>query len=312
MFLDFESLISLLHHHADINIQRFCSLSSFLIIFSIYSELWVICIFHPTSLIFLIFFYVYTLLNKSFIQLFQQIELTSKVYHRTSFALLINHKQRRNTCSACYISIVSTESRCDVYDTCTIFGCNVVTRNHTESLIGSYFPRAIFCYRHRFYPWNQLFVLHTNQVSTFVLAYHFKWNQFITWLIVFQCKSFCLFIKMSVQQWFSQYHCHLFARITIVSLYSHIVNLRTDTQSCIRRQCPRSSCPRNKIRSTPFGHFRLRVLHFKLSHYCCILHVTIAAWLVQLMRAQACTSSWRIRLNGIAFIQQSFLVKLLQ
>ena len=199
-----------------------------------------------------------------------------------------------------------------MYDTRTVFRSYIVARDYPESLLRSFLPASVFRYFHRFHPRNQLFVFHSYQVSTLILTYHLERNQFVARLVVFQCQFFRLLVEVCIQQRLGQYHSDFLSCITVISLYGHIVNLRTDTQCRIRRQCPRSSGPCDKVRRTPLCHFRFRVLHLELSYHRCILHVTVTARLVQLVRTQSGTCCRRIRLDSISLVQQSLLVQLLQ
>ena len=230
MLFSLECQSLLFQHHADIYVERFSSLCSLFIVFSVYSELRVVCVLHPTAFIFLVFFYIDTFLYESLIQFLHQVELTGQVNHRTSLAFLVNHEQRRNTCRTSHVRIVRTKCRCNVYDTRTVFCSDIITRDNTECFSRSFFPGTVFCSFHRFHPWDKLLVFHTNQVSTLVLAYHLERNQFITRLVVFQCNVFCFFIEMRIEQRFGKYHRHLFSIISIVSLNSYIVNLRAHTK----------------------------------------------------------------------------------
>ncbi len=117
---------------------------------------------------------------------------------------------------------------------------------------------------------------------------------------------------MRIEQCFCQNDGYLLAIIAVVGLHGHIVNLRPYTERGIAGQCPRSGSPCQEVRSPPLCHFRLWVLYLELPHYGCIFYVTVASGLVQLVRTESCTGSGRIRLYGISFIKQSFLVELFQ
>ena len=232
MLFNLECLIVLLHHHANIDIKRFSSLSSLFVILAVNSELRVVCILNPTSLIFFISVNIYTFLHESLIKFVQQIELTCKVNHRTSLTFLVNHKQRRNSCCTSHIGVVGTECRSDMYDTCTVFCCYIITRNYTESLSRCLNP-SISSSLNRLNPWDKLFVFHTYKVSTFVLAYHLERDKLVARLIVFKSYIFSFLVEMSVKKRFCQNYSHLLACITVISLYSYVVNLRTNAKSCV-------------------------------------------------------------------------------
>ena len=176
-----------------------------------------------------------------------------------------------------------------MYDTSTVFGSYIVTRNYAESLVRSFFPTSVFRCFNWFHPRNKLFIFHANQICSFILTYYFERNQLVARFIIFQRHAFCFFIEMSIKQRLCKHYGYLLSIICIVSLYSYIINLRAHTQSCIRRQCPRSSCPCDEIRCAPLCHLRLWIFHLELTYYSQILHITITSRLIQLMRAQSCT-----------------------
>ena len=264
MLFYFECLIVCFHHHSQNNIQRFGGLGSFLIIFSVYHKHRIVGVFHPCTLIFLVFFYIHT-------------------YHWTSFASLINHKKRRYSRSTCHVCVVCTKCRCDMDNSRTIFCSYIVARNYTECLITS-LPITVFWHFNRFYPRNQLLIFHANKVSTFVFGDYFKWNQFISCLIVFQFQVSSFGVEKSIQQSLCQNNRDRFSGISVIGLHSNIINFRSYTKCCIWRQCPRSSCPCYKIGSSPLCHFRFRILHLKLSNHCRIFYVTITTRLIQFVR----------------------------
>ena len=199
-----------------------------------------------------------------------------------------------------------------MYDTRTIFGSYIVTGNNAECLTGRFLPFPVFIHCHRFHPRNKLFVFHAYQIRSFIFTHYFERNQFVTRLIVFQRQFFRFLVKVSIKQSFRQHYGHLFPSISVVSLHSHIVYFRSYAQCRIRRQCPRSSGPCQEIRRSPFRHFGFRILHLELSYHSGVFHITVTARLVQLVRAQSCSGSRRVRLDGVAFIQQTFVIKLLQ
>ena len=117
---------------------------------------------------------------------------------------------------------------------------------------------------------------------------------------------------MCIEQRLGQHDGHLLARIAVVGLHSHVVNLRANTEGCVAGQGPGRGGPSDEVRCTPLCHFGLRVLHLELAYHRQVLHVSVAAGLVQLVRAQSRTCGGRIGLDGIAFIEQALLVELLQ
>ena len=117
---------------------------------------------------------------------------------------------------------------------------------------------------------------------------------------------------MGIEQRLCQDDGHFLAAIAVVGLHGNVVYLRPYTERGIAGQCPRSGSPCQEVGSPPLCHFRLRVLYPELPHHGRVFHVAVASGLVQLVRAESRTGSGRIRLYGISFIKQSFLVELLQ
>ena len=185
MFFDFESLIVCFHHHTESDIQRFGSLSCFLVILAVYHKYGIIGILYPCTLIFFVFVYIHTFFHEVFIQFVQHIELTGKVYHRTGFTLLVNHEERRYTCCTSHVRIIRTKRRCDVHDTRTVFRRYIITRDYTEAFTAN-FPCSVFRYFNRFHPRDQLLVFHTNKVSTFVFGNYLERYKLISCLVIFQ------------------------------------------------------------------------------------------------------------------------------
>ena len=230
VLFNLECLVFGLHVQADEDIERFSSLSSLFIILVVYSELRIVSVLHPTTFVVLIEFLVYTSSQEVFIEFFHQVELTSQVYHRTSFTLLVDHVESRDTSSLGYEGVVRTECRSDVYDTCTVFSSYIITRDHTECLSRCISPVTLFVHAHRLHPWEELFVFHAYEVSTLVLAYYLERNEFVARLVVFECEFSSLRVEVHVEERLRQYHSHLFARVSVVCLYGYIVNLRTHTE----------------------------------------------------------------------------------
>ena len=170
-----------------------------------------------------------------------------------------------------------------MYDTCTIFCCYVISWNYTECFGRGFFPAILGCF-YRFYPWNQLFVFHADQIRSFVFADNLEWNQFITRFVVFKSDSFGFLIEVSIKEGFCQNNSYFFSRISIVCLYSYVINLWAYTKCGVGWQSPRRSSPGDEIGSSPQGHFWLRIFHLELANNCCILYIPITSRLIQFVR----------------------------
>ncbi len=228
-----------------------------------------------------------------------------------------------------------------MYDTRTIFGSHIVARDHAECLLSNLhkliltmredFLRMLLCVLinircgqiayllTRLHPWHQLLVVHTYEVSTLVVAYD-AIGQFLAIYLVdieglhlSQCLQF-LTGQISLQTSFGNNDGQLLTIVRVEGLCSHIVDVRTYTESRVRRQSPRRSGPCHEGSSTPLSQLIFNFFFFNFEHtrHSGILHVTVATRLIQLVARKARTCSWRIRLDGISLIEQALLIELLQ
>ena len=156
---------------------------SLLIILAVYGELRVISILYPLALILLIQVHVDTCLYEILIQFIYQIELTGEIHHRASFTFLVYHEQGRYACSTGHKGIVRTKGRGDVYDTRTVFGRYIITRDYTETFIAGS-QTAVFGHIYRLYPRDELLVLHTYQVRSLVFTYNLERYQLVSRFII--------------------------------------------------------------------------------------------------------------------------------
>ena len=106
----------------------------------------------------------------------------------------------------------------------------------------------------------------------------------------------------------------LFTTIGIGSLDGNIVNLRSYTKGCIGRQSPRCCRPSENIyRSIQITQIIQIILSdFELRRHRCVLHVPVAARLVELVAGETCSGSRRIRLDGVTLVKKVLLVELLE
>ena len=179
VFLYFERLIALFHHHADDDVERFGSLCRFFVVLAVYGKSGIVGILHPSALIWSIFFYIDAGFHKVVVELIEQIEFSCQIDHRTSFSLFIDHKKRWNTGCFCYLCVVCAECRSNVYDTGSAFvGSYIISRNNAESFL-TYRPIPVFIDIDGLYPRYQLLIFHTYEICSFVFGYDLIRNEFI-------------------------------------------------------------------------------------------------------------------------------------
>ena len=131
MFLDLEYPVLRLQHHADLDIQ-----SLILICLG-----WIIGVLYEFALEWIIVGSIHASLHEFRIQVFQLKELTRHIHHRTHIAIFILQHQRWNTSRFSYPVVISTESRRDVDNTCTILGRYIVSCDYPESALARINPR---------------------------------------------------------------------------------------------------------------------------------------------------------------------------
>ena len=145
------------------------------------------------------------------VEVFDLPVLSSEIDHRSRAIVLGLHIQTRYTCRISHFLIISTERRRDMHDTRTIFGRDIVTRDHTEGTFARIDPR------------EKRFILHADQVRSFITS-----------------DDLCI-LEVSTQSGFRE-DDRIFAYF-----HFHIVDLRSYAEGGVGRQSPRRSGPRNEI-----------------------------------------------------------------
>ena len=163
-------------------------------------------------------------------------------------------------------------------------------------------------------PRNQLFVFDAGEVFAHVLSDHPVRNVFAVPAVTVQRQLSVFLRKKVMQQLFGQDNGDRFGRIRIERLYFYVTDCGPYGQRGIRRQRPRRGRPRHEVQR-PFDPFEQR-LAFRVANdpelrrAGRVLHVAVAARLVQLVVAEPRAGGRRIGLYRISFIQQSLLVQL--
>ncbi len=128
-------------------------------------------------------------------------------------------------------------------------------------------------------------------------------------------------VEVRVLQCRGHYIRGRFARIGIETFHQRVADGRSHAEGGVRRQCPRRGgpCQEAEVLHAPGFHperpFGLGIAfgqHPELRHAGRVLHVAVAARLVQLVRAQSRARRGRIGLYGIALVKQTFVVELFQ
>ena len=222
VLFNLESLAVLLHLNAKADVQVLVLGSSFGIVFSIDIVLRVVGVLYKTAFVLRIQVNIYVVLYKFGVKVAHEEEFSCTVDHRTKIALTVdNHYQRRNSSGLCYLVIVSTESRSNVYDTCTILGCHIVARNYAESAVGRLNPR------------ENLLVTHVEKVFASVFGNDSVRNNLVAMLVFLERKFCALRIQVSVNSFLCHYDCNRLACVHIIGANCNIFNLAADAECCV-------------------------------------------------------------------------------
>ncbi len=238
-----------------------------------------------------------------------------------------------------HLGVVGTKGRRNMHDTGTILSRHIVTGDYAESLtlhlhelVLAVFADEDFLrmslsirlhivggilveFGRRLYPRHQLLILQAYELLTLIVAYDTVGHKLLALLILRHLSSVAdvaFRSEIGVQPALSQDDSYLLAIIGVVCLHSHVVDPRTNTEGCVRRQRPGRRGPGHEIWRAPLGPFFFRIDGLEECCHRSILHVTIAAGLIQLVAGESCTCGGRIRLDGVALIEQPFLIELLE
>ena len=200
MLLALESLALLLQLVAEYDVQVFCLFRSLLVPDTIHIKLWIVGILHVVACVMSVCLLVNASAYEVGIEVFDEIELTLEVNHWAGLTLLINKVERWDVGILSHLGIIGTECRCDVNDTCTVIGSNVVAEDYAESLAIHLYEliatilrsehllrmsSSIFCYESRceeinllawLYPRKELLVVQAFEVCTLHVVDNAPWT----------------------------------------------------------------------------------------------------------------------------------------
>ena len=302
VFFNLIDCASGLHFHTDEDVEILGLLCGLLVVLSVDGELRVVGVLHPTAFVFLIDVVIDKIGDKLRVKVGCEIVFTSQIDHWTSLASLVNHKQRRNASGLCHLGVVGTESWCNVDNARTVFGGYIVARDDAEGVGFLVHNLLVVSQFARVNPREQLLVMDAHKVG----ALHFG-NDVARVLVV----------EIGAETRFCHHHRARLLGVGVLGLNSHVVDFRTNAERGVRWQGPRCCGPGQNIKLLVVGvGFRQNILNkfvFSVSNLeLCgaggVLHVAVATRLVQLVSRKACSRSGRVRLNGVALVEQPFVI----
>ena len=148
----------------------------------------------------------------------------------------------------------------------------------------------------RLHPRHELLVLQSDELFSRVSANNAIGHELLALVVLghfLTVGDVSLWRQIGVQPAFGQYDGHLLAVVGIVGLYGHIVNLRAYAEGRVRGQRPGRRRPGHEVKVSPTGISRTPGFSGQFTYrpeqrrHRGVLHVAVAAGLVQLVARQA-------------------------
>ena len=302
VLFDAEGRALFFHLNAENNVEVHILAGGLFIVLAVHIVFGVVGVLHKLSLVTGIGILDNARLVEIGIHILGQEIFAREVYHRTRVASFVNDEEAGNACIFGHLGVIGTKGRRNVYDTRTILGRYVVTGNYAEGFGRAFNDLAV----HQFaglYPRHQLSIAQIHEIRTLAAPENFE-------LLTFFCR------EVGRQTTLGHDIQRLLGGIGVLPLHTHIVNLRANAEGGVGRKCPGSGRPSQHIRGQ-VGHRgcklrACRIDHAELCRHRCVLHIAIAARLVQFVRTQTRSCGRRIGLNGIAFVEEILLIQLFE
>ena len=282
MLLDLERLVVGFQHHRDVDVERRVGVA----------QPFVVGVLHVAARILPVFFGVDVRLHEFRVEVLHEEELALLVNHRLVLAGAVNHEERRDACGFRHAVVVGAERRGDVHDARTVRSGHVVADDHAE------------CVAHRLHPREQLLVADAFQFGAFPHLVH----DFVG--------ALHLFGEVGTQQLLGQDDRLRPVGIGIAAFDLHVFDCGTHGQRGVRRQGPWRCGPGEEV-EVAFDTFEELLApgvadHPELRRAGRVLHVAVAARLVQLVGREARSGGRRVGLDGVALVEQALVEELLQ
>ncbi|OPZ46308.1 MAG: hypothetical protein BWY95_01770 [Bacteroidetes bacterium ADurb.BinA104] len=182
MLLYLESAAILFHANAHIDIQVLGLVGGLFVVLAVNVEFRVVGILYVCTLVLAVECGVNAVLNKIRIEVVNLPVLTGRVHHGTGLHLTVDHEERRNSGSFSHKRVVGAKSRRYMDYTGAVIGGDIVAANDTETGIG-FGNCAVIGNCNRFYPREELFVVHPYQIGALILAHNPVRDDFIALLV---------------------------------------------------------------------------------------------------------------------------------
>ena len=154
--------------------------------------------------------------------------------------------------------------------------------------------------------------MHPYEVFAGKRAHNFVGDELVAFGVALERQPGGFGIEHRVHQVNGHYNGLFVAGVGVVGAHHVVVYRGAYGKGGVRWQCPRRGGPGQKVGGAPAGHHFHRVGDLKLCHARRVLHIAVAARLVELVRAEACAGGRRIGLDGVAFVEIAFVIELTQ
>ena len=332
VLFDAECLSGAFHLDAEHDVEVFGLGCRFLVVLAAGIELRVVGILHVAALVIGVERLVHAGIGKRLGAFREQIIFTREVHHGARLARGGNHEERGHFGGFRHLGIVGTECGRDVHDARTVFRGYVVAGNNAEGLFRqfaeavarhgkAFFRMSLGILAHvvggviihllrRFHPRHELRVVHADKFCARPAAYDAVGQHLCAGFVALH-RGFCpLGLEIAAHEHFSHHRADGFGGVGVVRAHAYIFNIGSHAERGVGGQRPGRGGPGEEHRLSPARHLGLRVENVELRCGGRVLHVAVAARLVQLVRTKPRACGGRVRLNGVALIEQTFLVKL--
>ena len=213
------------------------------------------------------------------VQIFQAVETALRVNLGLRVAVRIGNEQPRHACGLRHLGVICTEGRSDMHYAGTVFRSNIVSQNHAEGAFARIEPR------------DELLVAHALQFGTLEAAReHFVRN---------------LVTKPSAYQSLREDVGGRSSGIWIGAPDLYVIYVRAYAESGVARKGPWGCGPCEEVQVLFAHHLELRAAGG-------VLHVAVAARLVELVRTQTCPGGRTVGLYGLALVEVALAVDVLE
>ena len=203
MLLYAERLIFLLQHHGQIHIEGGV----------LVGERVVVGVLHVAASVLTVEFGIHVAAHKIGVQVFDGVHPTTPVHHWLGVVLGVAHNEGRNASLFGHAGIVGTKCGGNVHNARTVFGGNVVARNHLKG-----FALGLN-------PGYELLVGHAHQIAASELGHHAVGYLLVARLVAIKVELGGVGGHVGVQAFLGHQCGHGLIGVGVVGLHQHVAHV---------------------------------------------------------------------------------------